>query len=97
MPQRKSAKEELKKSLKRKQQNTIRKRALKEAIKAYKQALAADDLKTSQSALRTLYAALDKASARHIIHRRKADRKKSRFAALLVKKAPKTATKKKSS
>lgn len=83
MPQRKCAKEELKKSLTRRQLNISRKRTLKEAIKAYKQAVEANNAEESRSALKKVYAALDKAAGKNVIHPRKAARKKSRLSALL--------------
>ncbi len=83
MPQRKCAKEELKKSITRKQHNISRKRTLKEAIKAYKQAVEANNIEESRNALKKVYTTLDKAAAKKVIHPRKAARKKSRLSSLL--------------
>jgi small subunit ribosomal protein S20 len=86
MPQRKSAKEELKKSLGRKSLNLAKKRAIKTAVKTLKKSLQQDDLKVSEAALREVYTTLDKAASKKVIHANKAARKKSRFSALLTKK-----------
>jgi small subunit ribosomal protein S20 len=83
MPQRKSAKRELKKSLKRRRQNLARKKAIKEAIKTYQKALKAKDLEGAKTALNQVYKVLDKAASKKVIHPNKAARKKSRFTSIL--------------
>jgi small subunit ribosomal protein S20 len=84
MPQRKSAKRELKKSLKRRQLNLARKKAIKEAIKIYKKALKLKNLEEAKTALNQVYKVLDKAASKKVIHPKKAARKKSRLTALLT-------------
>ena len=83
MPQRKSAKKELKKSLKRRQLNLERKRKIKEAIKLYRKAIIAKNLEEAKKALSLVYKALDRAAAKGTIHPNKAARKKSRLSILL--------------
>jgi len=85
MPQRKSAKEELKKSKKRHLLNLKRKQALKEAIKMFKRSLQNKEVDASRKALTRLYRAFDKVTSKRIIHANKAARKKSRFASQLNK------------
>ncbi len=83
MPQRKSAKKELRKSIKRKKQNLIAKNKIKKAIKQFKQATKKGDLETAQKTLSLVYQALDKAAKRNVIHPNKSARKKSRISKLL--------------
>jgi len=83
MPQRKSAKKELKKSLKRRTLNLARKKKIKEAIKLYRKAIIAKNLEEAKKALSLVYKTLDKAASRGTIHPNKASRKKSRLASLL--------------
>lgn len=90
MPQRKSAKEELKKSTVRQARNITRKKTLKASVKAFKRSLDSQDIDAAQGALKKLYKALDRTASKNLIHPNKASRKKSRFAAQLnaVKAAP---------
>ncbi len=83
MPQRKSAKKELRKSIKRKKQNLIAKNKIKKAIKQFKQATKKGDLETAKKTLSLVYQALDKAAKRNVIHPNKSARKKSRISKLL--------------
>ncbi len=83
MPQRKSAKKELKKSIKRRKLNLIRKKIIKEAIKKYKKFLQNKDLENAKQALREVYKALDKAARKKTIHPKKAAREKSKYASLI--------------
>lgn len=85
MPQRKSAKEELKKSKKRHILNLKRQKTIKAAIKTFKRALANKDVEASQKALNQLYRTFDKAASKKIIHANKVARKKSRFTSQLNK------------
>ncbi len=83
MPQRKSAKKELKKSLKRHALNLTRKKKIKEAVKLYRKAIIAKNLEEAKKALSLVYKTLDKAASRGTIHPNKAGRKKSRLTSLL--------------
>jgi len=83
MPQRKSAKKELKKNFKRRQLNLERKRRIKEAIKLYRKAIIAKNLEEAKKALSAVYRTLDKAAVKGTIHPNKAARKKNRLSILL--------------
>lgn len=85
MPQRKSAKDELKKSKVRRLRNIDRKKKLKEVLKTFKRSLEAGDIDASQAALHTVYKTLDRSASKKIIHANKASRKKSRLTAQLNK------------
>lgn len=85
MPQRKNAKKELKKSLKRRTYNLNFKKKISQAIKKFKKAILAKDINTSQTALKEVYKILDKAVSKNIIHYKNAANKKSKLAQLLNK------------
>jgi len=85
MPQRKSAKKELKKVLKRKKRNLAVKSQIKKVVKKFKQALKENDTNLIAENLRLVYKTLDKAARKKIIHPNKAARKKSKLAKLTVK------------
>ncbi len=85
MPQRKSAKKELKKVLKRKKRNLAVKSQIKKVVKKFKQALKENDTNLIAENLRLVYKTLDKAARKKIIHHIKAERKKSKLAKLTVK------------
>lgn len=86
MPQRRSAKKELRKVAKRRQRNLVLKQNIKAAIKKLKKALEEKDPNKSRQALQGVYKILDKAATKKVIHPNKAARKKSRLSKLLVKK-----------
>jgi len=83
MPQRKCAKKDLKKSLKRRAYNLNFKEKISSAIKKFKKAILTKDLTASQTALKEVYKMLDKAASKNVIHYKKAARKKSTLAKLL--------------
>jgi len=85
MPQRKSAKKELKKNKKRRQQNLRVKQQIKSAVKKLKKALGAKEPTLRQQALKEIYKIFDKSAGKGIIHPNKAARKKGRFTKLLNK------------
>jgi len=85
MPQRKTAKKDLRQNKKRRQRNLEVKQSVKEAIKKLKKAVDSKDASTREKALTEVYKILDKAASKKIIHRNKASRKKSRLAKLLKK------------
>ena len=86
MPQRKSAKKDLKQSAKSKKRNLIIKSQIKKVIKNFKKSLKDEDSTKAESNLKAVYTTLDKASSKKIIHRNKASRKKSRLSKLLKNK-----------
>ena len=90
MPQRRTAKKDLRQNKKRQQRNLKTKQRVKEAIKKLKKAVDSKDTSTREKALREVYKILDKAASKKIIHRGKASRKKSRLAKLLKNTAPKS-------
>lgn len=75
MPQHKSAKKRMKTGLKSMMRNRAARRSLKTALKEYR-ALPQEQKKEKFS---TVQALLDKAAGRGFIHKRKADRLKSRL------------------
>lgn len=85
MPQKKSAKEELKKSLKRHGFNLARKKAIKDSVKKFRKSIESKDFDSAAQTLKTVYKTLDKAAAKKTIHPNKAARKKSRYTAILTK------------
>ena len=89
MPQRKTAKKELKKDEKRKALNLIKKQQIKQTIKKFKIAVQDNNLSAARQNISLVYKALDKAVAKTILHPNKAARKKSRMTKLLnsIKKA----------
>ena len=92
MPQRKTAKKDLRQNKKRRQNNLQVMRGIKTAIKKLKKVVDAKDIPTSQKALTDVYKTLDKATNKNIIHRNKASRKKSRLSKLLKKTTPKSSS-----
>ena len=78
MPQRKTAKKDLKQNKKRKLRNLRVKANMKTAIKNFKKAVTAADTALSEKALKEMYKMLDKAATKKIIHKNLAARKKSR-------------------
>lgn len=85
MPQRKSAKKELRKVKKRRQSNLRVKQKVKSSIKKFKKTIAAAETGSEEKALVETYKELDKAAAKKVIHKNKAARKKSRLSKLLKK------------
>jgi len=85
MPQRRTAKKDLRKNKKRKEQNLNVKQQIKTAIKNFKASLEEKDESQQKKALGDLYKTLDKASTKKVIHPNKAARKKSRLTKLAKK------------
>jgi small subunit ribosomal protein S20 len=79
MPQRKSAKKELRKNVKKRKQNLMVKARMKITVKKFKKALKDKNTETAKGMLSSLYEHLDKAAAKKIIHPKTAARKKSRL------------------
>ena len=85
MPQRRTAKKDLRQNKKRHTRNLEIKQGVKEAIKKLKKAVDSTDASIKEKVLRDVYKVLDKAASKNIIHRNKASRKKSRLGKLLKK------------
>ena len=85
MPQRRTAKKDLRQNKKRRQRNLETKQSVREAIKKLKKAVDSKDASAREKALTEVYKILDKAASKKTIHRNKASRKKSRLAKLLKK------------
>lgn len=90
MPQRKSAKTELKKNTKREKRNLAIKSRLKRTIKKFKKALGNKDTEFIKENIKTVYKTIDKAAAKKVIHPNSAARKKSRLTRLANKSPQKT-------
>ncbi|MFO7659850.1 MAG: 30S ribosomal protein S20 [Candidatus Cloacimonadaceae bacterium] len=82
MPQHKSPMKRMKTDKKREARNNYVKRTLKTLAKQFKSEI---PLEEKQQMLDTLYAQLDKAAKKGVIHKRTASRRKSRLAAFLNK------------
>ena len=82
MPQRRCAKKELRKNVKRRESNLAVKRNIKAAIKTLKKSVETGDSANCQKAIKEAYSILDRAAKRNIIHPNKAARKKSRLTKL---------------
>lgn len=85
MPQRRTAKKDLRQNKKRRQRNLKVKQSVKETIKKLKKAVGSEDASAREKALTEVYKILDKTASKKMIHRNKASRKKSRLAQLLRK------------
>lgn len=88
MPQRRAAKKDLKKNIKRREKNLTLAQDIKAAIKKLKKSIESKDITASKEALVSVYKVLDKAVSKKFIHPNKAARKKSRLAQLLNKIQP---------
>lgn len=78
MPNTASAKKRLRQDVVRRQRNRSTKSALRSQLRKVREAIAANDLETSQSAFRILTTKLDQAAAKNVIHANAAARTKSR-------------------
>lgn len=83
MPNTKSAKKRLKQSERRRLANRVVKSALKTQVKKVRDAVAAKDLTKAEDEARLTATKLDRAAARHVIHRNAAARTKSRLQSLI--------------
>ena len=92
MPQRKSAKEELKKNIKRRQRNLRIKGQMKLSLKKIKKTIESKDYAASQKALKNVFSMLDKSVSQKIIHANKAAREKSRLSKKFNSLKPKKAS-----
>jgi len=85
MPNTKSAIKAAAQNLKRRQTNLATLAKIKKAEKAYKKALATGNKDEAAKLLPAVFASLDKAAKKNVIHKNNASRNKSRLAALLKK------------
>jgi len=80
----KSAKKELRKSLKRRERNLLRKEKIKNTVKELKRLLEKNKIEEAKNQLSLVYKAIDKAAKRNVIHKNKAARLKSKYAKLIL-------------
>ena len=83
MPQRRNAIKELRKNRTRHMQNLDIKTDLKKTVKSFVTTASQDKTK-AQDLLKELYKKMDKAAKRHVLHKKTAARRKSKFAKLLA-------------
>ena len=83
MPNSRSAKKSLRKSLKRRTINRSQRSTLRTTVKRVRLAADAGDAEGAESALRIATKKLDQAAAKHLIHKNAAARTKSRLARLV--------------
>lgn len=81
-----SAKKRIRQNTKRKARNRWRKGNLREAVKAFTQAVQHGSVDEAESAFRTACSVIDKTAGKGVIHRNTAARKKSRLSARLLAK-----------
>jgi small subunit ribosomal protein S20 len=86
MPITKTAKRALKKSLKRREINVLKKAVLKKTEKKFLKTLASNNIEEAKKILNVLYKLLDKAAKTNLIKKNKAARNKSRLAKKLSQK-----------
>jgi small subunit ribosomal protein S20 len=86
MPITKTAKRALKKSLKRREKNLLKKVVLKKTEKKFLKLLASSNTEEAKKILTILYKLLDKAAKTNLIKKNKAARDKSRLAKKLSQK-----------
>lgn len=84
MPNTQSAKKALRSSSRKRQYNLIAKYKIKNSLKEFRKALEIDP-SSYHATLSKAFSALDKAVKSNLIHRNKADRKKSRLALKVTK------------
>ena len=89
MPQRKSAKKELKKSQKRRVRNLQAKKQIKKTIKSFTKALESGNNEEAKKLLNQVYKIMDKYAGKKIISKNKAARKKGSLTKSLNKKIKK--------
>jgi small subunit ribosomal protein S20 len=84
MPITKTAKRSLKKSLKNREANALKKETLKKTEKQFFKLLASNNLEEAKKTLSVLYKLLDKAAKTNLMKKNTAARNKSRLAKKLV-------------
>ena len=83
MPQRRAAKKDLRQNAKNREKNLGLIKQVKTALKKFKKTLEEKDVAKNKEALSLVYKIIDKAASKHIIHPKKASRKKSQLAKLI--------------
>jgi small subunit ribosomal protein S20 len=86
MPNTKNAKKDLRQNQTRRLRNRSNRSSLRTVIKNARIAAAGDDPEAAQAAFRLAVKRLDQAAAKHLIHKNKAARTKSRLSKLLASK-----------
>ncbi|MGC8651119.1 MAG: 30S ribosomal protein S20 [Minisyncoccia bacterium] len=84
MPISNTAKRSLRKSLKNREANNLKKEALRQTEKQFFKLLASNNLEEAQKTLNVLYKLLDKAAKTNLIKKNTAARNKSRLAKKIV-------------
>ena len=84
MPQRNSAKKELRKNYKRRMENLDVKTDLRKTIKKFLLSVATKNKPDAGNNLKVVYRKLDKAAKRNVMHKNTAARRKSRYSRLLA-------------
>ena len=87
MPQRKAAIKGLRIDKRRAQANQVLKADLKKVLKGYRALIAGDKKEEAKDQLRAVYAKLDRAVSKGILHKNTAARRKASLALMLNKKA----------
>jgi len=87
MPQRKAAIKRMRSDKKRSHANAALRADLKKVLKGYKALIAAGKTDEAKAQLKTVYAKLDRAVGKGILHKNTAARRKSSLALMLGKKA----------
>jgi len=87
MPNTESAKRAMRKAERRRVRNKSQRSALKTMVKKVRTAAAGTDATASKDALGVVIKKLDQSAAKHLIHKNKAARLKSRLTKLVNKKA----------
>lgn len=85
MPITKSAKKEVRKNLRRREANRVRKEALKTVIKEYRKLVAQRKFDEARAAFARVQKALDKGAKTNLIKQNTASRLKSRLSQLIAK------------
>lgn len=83
----KSAQKRARQSIKSRQRNRRRKAGVKKVVRAYEEALSAEQPDQAAGVLKQVYQRLDKAAAKGTMHKKTVARKKSRLAKRLKKQA----------
>ena len=87
MPNTESAKRAMRKAETRRVRNRTQRSTLRTLVKKVRQSAAASDVDASKQALEAVIKRLDQAAAKHLIHKNKASRTKSRLTKLVNKTA----------
>ena len=88
MPQRDSARKELRKTYNRRLHNLDIKTDLRKTIKKFLLAVATKNTQEAGTNLKIVYKKLDKAAKRNVLHKNTAARRKSRYSRLLAEIRP---------